>query len=114
MYGYVYCMINNSMQNLCKIGCINTINKTSHERALELSRNTSCPSLFKVIYDIQVMNPYKYEKIIHDKLDNFRKNKKREFFNCNPYDIIDYFRMENLISTEEDKKDFHTNYFKKI
>jgi hypothetical protein len=45
-YGYVYCMINDSMPNLCKIGYINTINKTSKDRALELSSHTSCPSLF--------------------------------------------------------------------
>ena len=65
----------------------------------------------KVIYDIKVKNPYKYEKIIHNKLSKFRENKNREFFRCTPNDIIDYFKIENLISSEYDKNDFCENYF---
>ena len=30
-YGYVYCMTNISMKNLCKIGFVNIKNKTSHD-----------------------------------------------------------------------------------
>jgi hypothetical protein len=63
-YGYIYCMINDSMPNLCKIGLVYTKNKTSFDRAKELSNSTSCPTPFRVVYDIKVKNPYKYEKNI--------------------------------------------------
>lgn len=109
-YGYVYCLINEAMDNICKIGMTNTPNKTSHERAKELSASTGCPIPFVVLYDIKVKNPTKYEKILHKKLDNFRYNKNREFFKCNPMDIIDYFKMENLIEKDYDKNDFHQDY----
>lgn len=112
-YGYVYCMINDSMPDLCKIGCVNTINKTSHDRANELTNSTSCPLPFKVVFDIKVREPFKYEKIIHNKLNNFRENRKREFFRCKPEDIEEYFKMENLIEIDEEKYDFAINYFNK-
>ena len=111
-YGYVYCLINEAMSNYCKIGMVHIPKKTSHMRARELSTSTGCPMPFVVVYDIMVKNPLKYEKILHNKLDMFRYNKNREFFKCNPYDIINYFKMENLIQNIEDKNDFHKDYFK--
>ena len=58
-YGYVYCLINECMANLCKIGMTNTPNKTSHKRAKELSSSTGCPAQFVVVYDIKVKKSYK-------------------------------------------------------
>jgi hypothetical protein len=110
-YGFVYCLINDCMPNLCKIGYTDTFNKTSQDRAKELSRSTSCPSDFKVVFDIKVKNPHKYEKILHNKLQHLRHNNKREFFTCSPLDIIDLFNMDNLINNDNDKTDFHFNYF---
>jgi len=110
-YGYVYCMINISMKNLCKIGFVNIKNKTSHDRAKELSSSTGCPTPFEVIFDIKVKNPSKYEKIIHNKLNNVRQNNKREFFICNPEEIEKYFKIKNLITCNKDIIDFHPNYF---
>jgi hypothetical protein len=112
-YGYVYCMINQSMPDLCKIGMVHKENKTSHDRAKELSDSTSSPLPFKVVFDIKVKEPFKYEKKIHNKLSNFRENKKREFFRCNPEDIEKYFKMENLMEIEEERNDFAINYFNK-
>ena len=42
-YGYVYCLTNKYMPNICKIGYVNKSDKTSHDRAKELSRHTNCP-----------------------------------------------------------------------
>jgi len=95
-YGFVYCLSNQCMPGICKIG--QTIEKTSHERAKELSASTSFPMPFEVIFYIQVRNPLKYEKMIHDKLKNFRVNKKREFFTGEPHQFIKYFKKENLVS----------------
>ena len=112
-YGFVYCMTNESMPNICKIGCIKSTNRTSIDRAKELTNSTSSPLPFNVIFDIKVKDAFRYENIIHKKLDNYRINKKREFFKCNPQDIIEIFKMENLISSENDKQDFDKNYFTK-
>ena len=42
-YGYVYCLTNKYMPNICKIGFTNKPEKTSHDRAKQLSRHTNCP-----------------------------------------------------------------------
>jgi hypothetical protein len=104
-------MTNESLLGLCKLGHVHVPNKSSQTRAKELS-NTSIPTDFKVAYDIKVKNPSKYERIIHNKLNEFRQNDRKEFFKCNPEDIMDYFKLENLITCEEDKKDFPDNYFR--
>ena len=59
-YGYVYCLTNKFMPNICKIGFVNKPNKTSLDRAKELSSNTNCPINFEVEFDIKVKNPQKY------------------------------------------------------
>jgi hypothetical protein len=112
-YGYVYCLYNKYMPNICKIGYVNKPDKTSHDRAKELSRHTNCPVPFEVVFDIKVRNPQKYEKIIHKKLKKFRINIKREFFECNPEDIITYFEKNNLIKNFDEIDeidDFADNY----
>ena len=38
---------NDSIQSLCKVGCVNISNKTSHNRAIELF-NTSVPEKFNI------------------------------------------------------------------
>ena len=109
-FGYVYCMTNNCMPDMCKIGCIYKKNKTSQDRANELYL-TNTPDKFKVVFDIKVKNPSKYETLIHKKLADKRYNKSREFFVCNPDEIIDMFLMKNLIVNDSDKFDFDQNYF---
>jgi len=109
-YGYVYCLTNESLPNIYKIGFTNTIDKTSEDRAKELF-NTSIPTPYKVLFDIKVNNPHKYEKIIHNKLKNYRINKKREFFKCSIDDILLYFKKENIITNDNENNDFPDNYF---
>ena len=106
-YGYVYCLINESLLNVCKIGFTT---KTSKLRAKQLS-NTSCLTPFVVAFEIKVKNPHKYEQIIHNKLEHIRIKKNREFFEYNIPEIIDAFNMYNLIKNEQEKDDFHKNYF---
>jgi hypothetical protein len=99
-------MINKKMQNLCKIGYTY---KEVLMRAKELW-TTGCPYPFDVIFCIKVKNPHKYELLIHNKLNNYRTHKSREFFECNPVEIISYFKMENLITYNEDKLDYEGSY----
>lgn len=65
-FGYVYCVTNNCMPYMCKIGCILKKDKTSDDRAKELYL-TNTPDKFKVVFDIKVKNPSKYERLIHKK-----------------------------------------------
>ncbi len=109
-YGRVYCMTNESLSGLCKLGHIHVPDKLSQKRAKELS-NTSIPTDYKVEFDIKVKNASKYEKIIHNKLKDIRFKENKEFFKCNPEDIMKYFKLENLITCEEDKYDFPYDYF---
>ena len=113
IYGYVYCITNKFIPELCKIGFVDTFNKTSHNRARELSQTTSCPFPFEVIFDIRVKNPAKYEKRIHKKLHKLRVNKNREFFKIRPEDLIKFFYKEKLIyykEKEKEEEDFDENY----
>ena len=55
-YGYVYCMINNSMPNLCKIGCVIKSKRTSHTRANELY-TTGVPEEFIIVLGVDVNVP---------------------------------------------------------
>ena len=61
--------------------------KDPHIRASELSSSTGVPTSFIVVQSWKTENYKLIEKLIHADLDNFRFNKKREFFNCN-FEII--------------------------
>lgn len=74
--GYVYILINNSMEGLIKIG---RTTRSSDVRAKELS-STSVPTPFQVAYEVFSEESKKLEKLIHQKLDEFRINSNREFF----------------------------------
>ena len=103
-------MTNESLNGLCKLGHIHVPDKISQKRAKELS-NTSIPTDYKVEFDIKVKNARKYENILHNKLKDIRFKQNKEFFKCEPDDIMKYFKLENLITCEEDKYDFPDNYF---
>jgi hypothetical protein len=79
--GYVYCMANDAMPGLVKIGM--TCEDPEH-RARELSSATGVPYPFRVIVSKKVVNPRAKESAIHELLSalGFRVNEKREFFNC--------------------------------
>ena len=53
--------------------------RTSETRAIELS-TTSLPSDFIVVYDEFVSNCDEVEQILHKKFEDYRVNKRREFF----------------------------------
>lgn len=54
--------------------------RTSDERATELSASTSAPLPFEVLAEWEVSNCSQVEHEIHNRLDAFRVNPKREFF----------------------------------
>jgi len=76
--GYIYILINPSLQkNLLKIG------KTSRDpetRAVEISGGTGVPSPYHVAYSVKVPDHHFAERIIHQKLKEYRVRNEREFF----------------------------------
>ncbi len=79
--GYVYCMVNDAMPGLVKIGMTC---EDPEQRARELSSATGVPFPFRVIVSKKVVDPRGKEAAIHELLSalGFRVNEKREFFNC--------------------------------
>jgi hypothetical protein len=75
--GRIYILINSAMQGLLKIG---RTERSSEERAAELSKHTGVPADFCVAYEEFVADCDKVEKLIHERLDPFRLNNNREFF----------------------------------
>lgn len=75
--GYIYILINKSLEGLIKIGSTTLGVK---ERARQLSSSTGVPTPFIVAYEIYVEDCINFEKQIHNQLSEFRVNPNREFF----------------------------------
>jgi hypothetical protein len=87
-YGFVYCLMNESMPGLYKIG---STSKAPQNRADELSMATGVPNEFCVVCYIECANFRKIEKIFHEMLDEHRENNKREFFKVDLEKIVALF-----------------------
>src|SRR5262245_59318445 len=78
MTGYVYILSNPALRDdLLKIG-MTTL--TPEERAQELSRETAVAAPFEVEHSVQVPDCAAAESLIHTRLDRYRWNSRREFF----------------------------------
>ena len=80
--GYIYVMRSAAHEkNVFKVGLTR---RTSEERSAELSRTTSSIDHFHVMEEWDVSDCVLAEKIIHERLSDFRINPKREYFKA-PY-----------------------------
>jgi len=86
--GYVYVLMNPSMENLVKIG---KSTRDPKDRAKELSSTTGVPTPFVVVYDCYFENCTQAEVYVHTFLESkgFRVSKSREFFEIPIKDAID-------------------------
>lgn len=83
--GYIYVMRSAAHQkNIFKIGLTT---REAEVRAKELGRSTSSPDQFLVVEEWYVKDCFLAEKLIHEKLDEYRVNPKREYFKAR-YDIF--------------------------
>jgi hypothetical protein len=83
--GYIYVMRSAAHEkNVFKVGLTR---RDSDTRSKELSRSTSSPDHFLVVEDWEVSDCVLAEKLIHDKLGEYRVNPKREYFKA-PYRVI--------------------------
>jgi len=78
MNEYLYILSNHSLKNnLLKIGFTT---KTPESRAKSLSQSTSIPSEFKIEFQAKVTNAELLETRVHLLLEEYRINKRKEFF----------------------------------
>jgi hypothetical protein len=89
--GYIYILINPALKELIKIGMTT---RTPEERAKELSAQTGIPTSFHVAYESEVSDCKRLEKIIHQRLENFRYSRNREFFSIKLKDAIHFIERE--------------------
>lgn len=76
--GFIYILINRAFQNdQYKIGMTT---KSPHERAREISNATGVPRAFEVLYEQRVVDCNRAERILHQRLLQYRLTSNREFF----------------------------------
>ncbi len=76
--GYVYILLNRAFQNdHYKIGMTT---KTPEARAREISNATGVPRAFEVLYEQRVTDCHRAERLLHQRLDQYRSATNREFF----------------------------------
>jgi len=76
--GYIYILLNRAFQNdHYKIGMTT---KTPEERAREISNATGVPPAFEVLYEQKVTDCQKAERLLHQRLHQYRSVGNREFF----------------------------------
>lgn len=89
-WGFVYCLSNESMPGLYKIGYTT---RSPMQRAEELSRSTGVPTHFDVWFYLETQNPAQVEKRIHDEMARYRTNECREFFSVDDREIFALFEL---------------------
>lgn len=92
--GYIYILINPSYKQLLKIG---KTSRLPEERAAELSSSTGIPTRFYVAYQERVDDCDTAESFIHKRLEPYRVNSGREFFELPLQDAI---RIVSSIASE--------------
>jgi hypothetical protein len=99
--GWVYILTNEGMSGLVKVGYSM---KDPAIRAEELYKDiTGVPMPFEVAYKALVVNPYQIEQAVHTELDAKRVNPKREFFRCQPQEVIPLIKKHGTPKYEEPK-----------
>ncbi len=81
MRGFVYILVNPSLEGLVKIG---HTSRTVEQRCAELSAATGVPTPFIAVYEEEVNDAPLVERMIHQQLGEmgFRPNSNREFFSA--------------------------------
>ena len=77
MTEHVYCLKNESMPGLLKIG---RTTGSIRKRANQLSKDTGVPSQFIPVMKIKTHDCKHLEKLVHSHLKTYRNNPKKEFF----------------------------------
>lgn len=103
MSEFIYVFENPSMPGLVKIG---RTERSVSERVNELSSHTGVPTGFIVVNEYAVANSVEAERIIHERLADYRVAENREFFKMEAEDAADI--IESMLETvkPETRRDF--------
>jgi S-DNA-T family DNA segregation ATPase FtsK/SpoIIIE len=102
MSEFIYVLENTSMPGVVKIG---RTERSVSERVNELSSSTGVPTGFAVVKEYAVENSVEAEKIIHERLSDYRVSENREFFKIEAEDATDI--IESLLETAKpERRDF--------
>jgi hypothetical protein len=90
--GYVYCLENESMPGLVKIGYTD---RTMEERLQEANNSGTFgpPTEYKIVFAKFVKEPRVKESILHTLLSRVRRNPKKEFFTVSADHVKLYFEL---------------------
>ncbi len=86
--GAVYCVTNPTMQDLVKIGIVESDDAGAVKRRIDNLYNTSIPVPFELHYAVAVDDPSAIEKMLHDAFQPYRENERREFFRIDPEQAV--------------------------
>ena len=75
--GFIYMLANSAMPGIFKVGMTRRL---PEDRADELSKSTSSPAPFEVVHAVQVAEPLRAERLVHELLSASRISSNREFF----------------------------------
>ena len=101
MSEFIYVLENTLMPGLVKIG---RTERPVSERAGELSSHTGVPTSFVVVKEYAVENSVEAEKIIHERLSDFRVSDNREFFKMEAEDAMEI--IESILPKSEIRRDY--------
>lgn len=98
-FGFIYVLSNVEMHDVYKIGMTT---RSPHARAMELSKVTGVPVPFDVVYYVEVSDPVKQEKRVHDALSYCRVDSGREFFKAHLWTIIQAIQDPDTHFTDDE------------
>ncbi len=101
MSEFIYVLENPLMPGLVKIG---RTERSVSERVEELSSHTGVPTSFTVVKEYAVENSVETERIIHERLSDFRVSDSREFFKMEAEDATDI--IESILPEHETRRDY--------
>jgi protein-arginine kinase activator protein McsA len=93
--GYVYVLSNQSIPNLFKIGFTQN---SVEQRVIELNSSTSIPEKFEIELIFACEDPRYIESLIHNELNEYRYNDKREFFGTTFWKV--YLVLKSITNDE--------------
>jgi hypothetical protein len=101
MSEFIYILENTLMPGLVKIG---RTERSVSERVNELSSSTGVPIGFTVVKEYAVANSVEAERIIHERLSDYRVSDNREFFKMEADDAVDI--IESMLPKTETRRDY--------
>jgi hypothetical protein len=101
MSEFIYILENTLMPGLVKIG---RTERSVSERVNELSSSTGVPTGFTVVKEYAVANSVEAERIIHERLSDYRVSENREFFKMEADDAVDI--IESMLPKTETRRDY--------